>query len=498
MNTTHEQILEDAVPGSEFNPPRHHQVSGVRIERPRKYWRSQGTTWAVYNVAGDRVGETVVTSVQKAKTIGINPLLVVRDNTELGAVAARYADLLCHVACPIAGRGSLIPPLSLPPTGRRHNKSATRIPVALLHELGTNPVIPRALRGSIHRLAVQYQRFNGKGSHDEAENVALMAFMKSQLLRMGFRNTGNNSPDMIRQLEIAGWGGRRDHFFHSFQNYFFGLYAVAHLSSHFTGYRQAASLHWNIDSYHVWLIASLWHDVGYGVAHLEDIHNDVMGTGAESSATSTRVEFLKSPLVKDGLLNICTLMARLLKPVGVRTEWMKPVHWPRGNAIVSGIRSAFEASVMQQGHGAPSALRLYNDFVPHIRRLGPAKHDVLEQVILMACASLPFHDDNFRDHLRETIGSFVLDTKVMPFATLLAFVDSIQDDRRDLTGIKDEVRFLEKILILAPATVTAQVNQRSLSPQSVLWKAVEARDVFAHLQQDATSLSFKYPDWMVI
>jgi hypothetical protein len=84
----------------------------------------------------------------------------------------------------------------------------------------------------------------------------------------------------------------------------------------------------------------------------------------------------------------------------------------------------------------------------------------------------------------------------MPFAALLAFVDSIQDDRRDLEGLKEEVRFLERILVKKPATVTAKVNMRSLPPQSLLWKAVEARDVLAHLSQDPASLYFKYPDWV--
>ena len=84
----------------------------------------------------------------------------------------------------------------------------------------------------------------------------------------------------------------------------------------------------------------------------------------------------------------------------------------------------------------------------------------------------------------------------MPFAALLAFVDSIQDDRRDLESVKEEVRFLERILVLEPATVTAEVNVHALPTQSLLWKAVEARDVLAHLSQDPASLYFKYPDWM--
>jgi hypothetical protein len=175
---------------------------------------------------------------------------------------------------------------------------------------------------------------------------------------------------------------------------------------------------------------------------------------------------------------------------------MAPDQWPKRNSTVTAIRNAFEESVMDHGHGAPSALRLYRDFVPAARRLGVARQDIVTQLVQLACASLPFHDANFRDHLRQSLGPFVLGTTIMPFAALLAFIDSIQDDRRDLDGVKEEVRFLQRILVLEPATVSAEVNTQYLPEQSVLWKVVEARDILAHLSQDPESLYFRYPTWM--
>ena len=497
MSFTHDEILQDAVPGGEYTPSSRHQVAGSRIERPRKYWRSQDQNWAVYAVSGNRVGDTIITSVQKAKDVGLIPILVVRDNEELAAVADRYTDLACHVACPVAGHGSLIPPLLLPRKRHRRHNCSTRIPQDLLAELADSTGFPRPMRTTIGRLRRTCQQMPHGNARDEAERTALMKFMKSMLRQMGFRTTGNNTPEMIRQLEIAGWGGNRDHFFHSFQNFFFGLFAVNRLSPHFIRYRETAMLDWHLDSYHVWLLVALWHDVGYGISHLEDIHDEVMGSNlGEVSAETTRVEFLRSSIIQEALLQICALIARLLKPEGMRTGYMIPVRWPQRNRLVSAIRTAFEESVMHHGHGAASALRLYSDFVPSVSRLG-TRRDLLTQVILLACASLPFHDVNFRDHLRQSFGEFVLDTAVMPFAALLAFVDSIQDDRRDLEGLKEEVQFLERVLIQEPATVTAEVNMEFLPPQSLLWKVVEARDVLAHLSQDPASLYFKYPDWMV-
>ena len=90
---------------------------------------------------------------------------------------------------------------------------------------------------------------------------------------------------------------------------------------------------------------------------------------------------------------------------------------------------------------------------------------VVEQTVLLACCSAPFHDFHFRDCVRDTCGQCDIPTEVMPFAGLLAFVDSIQDDRRDLRGLRNELCFLEKLLIRDPALISADVN-RNASPRS--------------------------------
>lgn len=498
---SYEQILTVAAPGSEFTPSRKLCISGTKIERPKKYWRSQGISWAVYTVSGSRLGETLVASVKHAKELGLSPLLIVRDNDELSAVAERYIDLQCHVACPIAGQGSLIPPISLPKTGSRRVHDKTRIPINILSELAGQPLFPAPLRRAIKRLHDKYRNFPSSGPHDEAERTALVNFMHSMLRQMGLRTTGNDSPISINRLERAGWGGRRDHFFHSFQNFFFGLYAICKLEPHFIKYREHAKIHWQIDSFHVWLLACLWHDVGYGTANLERIHEDAVwgdADAAEASAESTRLSFLESDDAREGLLCICALISRLIHPDSAHTElMMQPARMPVRNRDARNINRALKESVMHRGHGAPSALRLYCDFMPAVRRLTQEKQFVLTQVVLMASASLPFHDDNFRNSLRECHGPFTLSSEVVPFAVLLAFIDSIQDDRRDLSGISEEIRFLEEILVENPATVTARVNKDALHAKSVLWKTVEARDIMAHLTQSPAGLFFKYPDWMV-
>ena len=85
----------------------------------------------------------------------------------------------------------------------------------------------------------------------------------------------------------------------------------------------------------------------------------------------------------------------------------------------------------------------------------------------------------------------------MPFAATLAFIDSIQDDMRDIEQLNDRIRFLEKLLIRRPYDVCAKLNPDGLREEEVLWKIIEARDVLAHLQQDKDTLTFTYPQWLV-
>ena len=499
MNTTHEEILALAIPGSEHNPSTRSRLRNLP-EMPWKYWRGSNTDWAAYSIVGNRLGNTVVKAIRAVHKIGMTPLIVVRSNDELAAVAERYTELNCHIACPIGGRGVLIPPLPVSTQTPQRPEETTRIPRELLGEILDDNELPEYLCVALRRLARTYDSIMEIVDHpsrDRAEKKALMAFMRSILRQMGFPSTARGTPEMIHRLESAGWGSPRDHFFHSFQNFFFGLLAISKLPSYFQEYRDTAKLHWDIDVFHIWLFTALWHDVGYGMACMGDVNDDLMGSGfGEQVADNARTTFLRSPTVQEAMLNICSLIARLLKPSLAKTEWMPPHGWPRAKGICS-IRKALENCFMTNGHGSASALRLYADFIPTTKHLGDEKQRVLGQTILMACASLPLHDNHFRTCLREAYGPFAISTTVMPFAALISFIDSIQDDRRDLECVSEEIRFLERVLVEQPATVQAIVNNDALPLESLLWKVVEVRDVLAHLNQSPESLFFKYPAWMI-
>jgi hypothetical protein len=85
----------------------------------------------------------------------------------------------------------------------------------------------------------------------------------------------------------------------------------------------------------------------------------------------------------------------------------------------------------------------------------------------------------------------------MPYAATLAFIDSLQDDRRDLSQLTPRDRFLESLIVRKPSSVAAKVNMMALHDKDILWKVIEGRDVLAHLRQGPDTLNFEYPGWMV-
>ena len=332
---------------------------------------------------------------------------------------------------------------------------------------------------------------------DGQEYSLLHTYGEKVLKRMEFTADVLSGAEMIRRIELVGWGGTRDHFFHSFQNYFFGLYAVLELEQHFNYYREVAQLQWRVDPFHLWFLIALWHDVGYGIENFGTMTDEVFGEDEDGdSANRTIDDFLHRSIIQEALTDISCLMWHLTQPSRARTAWLPPRPNHQLSRDEKKLREALIHNVIDGSHGAASALRLYAECMPRIRRRGPNQRSLLQQTILLACCSMPFHDWHFRKCVREQCGGCQIPVATLPFAALLTFVDSIQDDRRDLAGIQGELHFLERLLVEAPATVTAKVDRDAIPDTSVLWKLIEARDVTASLQNHSNGLTFTYPEWM--
>jgi len=489
-----ERILKEALPGTDIAKVL--KKWRALPDQPWKFWESRGEKWAVFQTVGERIANVTVGSIRKCSSLGLKPVVVAVEKEELGAIAHHYLGLNCHLACEISGRGTLVPPPQGLVMGRSQKTQQVRMPRFVLRELSRSAVFPQPLRRAVRQAYRAHARLTKK-NNDEAEQDLLRAFGQTVMRAMGFRSGALRAADVLRRIEIAHWNGNRDHFFHSFQNYFIGLIAVSQLVQVFEDCQVITDLNWRVDPHSVWFLTALYHDVGYATQRFQDITADIWGMGDSGGVVSYTIsQFLADPKTQLALREISSLIYRLLCLRQPASTWTPPTLSTRRSPEEHCVENAL-ADTVGEGHGPASALLLHRDLMPLINRMGVAKRDLLRQTVWMACCSMPFHDWRFRRALRLRLGSCQVPTNAMPYAATLAFVDSIQEDCRDLSGIKTGIRFLEKLVVDAGPRVSARVNMKALGEEDVLWKIVEARDVLAALRVPANAPSFDYPAWMV-
>jgi hypothetical protein len=492
-------FLVAALPGTEM--PSGSRRDGL-LAQLRSAWRiwvaKSGHEFAIFVSKGKHLSPVVQADIRAANAIGVHAVVIATEYQDIQGLAPHYVTLRPYLIAEIADAPVLIPPLKTKRRHLIHTAPRTRVPLPLLTTLRGSSRLPAFIQRALKRLHETYKRLNaGRANNDDREEAALMRYATDILDAMGLKAEGIRRTRMIRMLEGGGHGARRDHFFHSFQNYFLGMTAIETLPSWFEKYSQEGKLFWNISPYDVWFLTAMWHDVGYALQNAGRTAEWALGVDlGDTSAATIKREYLDHPVTKEALQRVSSLMARLLKPPRSASAWMMPDAKTHLGAHGLAVRAALEANAVYS-HGAIGALHLYRGYKDDLDEMvEPSKRDALLQSVLIAAASMPFHDYFFRKDMRKACGECVMSTACLPFAALLAFIDSIQEDRRDLDGPGVEALVLEGLHVADPACIVADLNQAALRNDQVLDKILEARDVFAALRQPAGGMTFHYPEWI--
>jgi len=99
--------------------------------------------------------------------------------------------------------------------------------------------------------------------------------------------------------------------------------------------------------------------------------------------------------------------------------------------------------------------------------------------------------------MRQNCGECRIPALTMPFSALLAFIDSIQDDRRTLGEMKAQRPFLHGLTVDSDRKISALVDASALKDSDVIWKMIEAKDVLAAVDCNRDTLEVEYPAWLV-
>jgi hypothetical protein len=492
-------LLEQAIPATERIDD--HRLSELADSVPQawKFWRGKGEDWAVFLVVGDHLSRTDQAGINSARRASASPVLIVRDFSGIRAASAVYRKLRPHLICDIAGRGTLIPaPGQFGRSRAPAHESATRVSLDLFQDLVDSESFRPGSRAVLNKLMRRYRRLStARRDIDEKEAAILTQFAEGMLDDIGLEKNQIKATKMLRTIERGGLAkAGRDHFFHSFQNYFLGLRAVVELRTQFEDFKETKKLDWEVSPADVWFLTSMWHDVGYAVQTIGSVVDAILGDDDGDDVGDTLKErFLKRTATTDALRLMSSLMARMLSNARPRTGWFPP--GPRTNlgGHAERLHEALRKNVLTS-HGAASAVRLFCDYKDDLDKMDPDSATLLMQTVYLACCSIPLHDWRLRSAIRETCGECSFDTAAMPFAALLAFVDSIQDDRRDLGVSRRAVMILKRLLVKRPAVVEADIDAQAIPDEALLGKIVEAREVLAALRYAADGLQFHYPKWM--
>lgn len=380
--------------------------------------------------------------------------------------------------------------------------AGTRLPPALvdamLHLQGLDPAFATVIRD----FSTAHRELRDQGAASEDNEAALIRRTLSELLAIDPRYIGRDSPlDFLRVIERATPSATyRDHFFHTIQTFLLGLTVLASAYGYFrdslTSIFPSGGTDMSVE--YVWLLTALFHDIGYTVQRIEDVDRLVYGPSTwepEPSAVdaadvvAARSRHWDSPTYQDVRRQLVSLFSHCCNDDRT-TDWLPEV-LPTQSYNDTAFDKAAGASFLEGGHGVAGALKLAADLGTQLLRVADNQRPFLYRHLFLATLSIPFHDVHFRQRLYDQSVTSLPSAR-FAFAVLLAYLDSIQDDRRELPTVRDTGDVLLAIRVDA-GVVRAEVAADRLTPDFLATKQVEAADLNAFWESDP-ALSYEYPE----
>jgi hypothetical protein len=452
---------------------------------PTYVWRVGNTIWAIELSRGDRIPETTIKSMVALKSINsdVQPAFFVPEGAPFEQLqpVCRANDIAL-----IVKTADEYEVLEIGAATQQPNLA--RIPDWLIQQLkGIRHLEPK-FGFAIRSFSKKYERLVQSGaSDDDQERLLEKTFLT--LLKTNQHFAAQETP--LKLLRFFEQNNRRqsarDHYFHTFNNFLLGCIILDKCHTAFDEFK-TASLHGaECSSEYVWLLTVLFHDVGYPIQKHDETNEIIYGVpniGIEQ-AVAERKDAWNSPTYRMSRAQLVSLFDYLSQPT-ISSVWTAdPFDLPAHS-----LDKALERSFFEKGHGAASCMRMLADFFRNVPG-SPAQRQFLTRHIFLAGLSIPFHDWPVRKFLGE-LGITKLKTSRFPFASLLMFVDSIQEDRR---GDAEAPDILTGITV-SGNHVGAQIEMRLLTGEKLSKKKREVREVKDFLEEDL--LFFNYPPELLL
>ena len=470
---------------------------------PTYLYKAGDAVWAIELARGDYIAPVTIQGMQAAATADsdIRPVVLVprgerydelrRVSEETGVPLAVGAE---------TGYEMLRPG---PEAARVAEDRPTRIPPALADKVGDLANVDEAFRQPLAEFSEAHRELRGRAQEDsDEEEEELLKRTFGRLIAADERFLGRHDPlailHSVENLVRVRGDNPRDHYYHSFHNFLLGVVVIDSMYANFAQYHRHAFRNSRFSTEYAWLLTAMYHDLGYLIQHApsvdEALYGDINVAGERTNALPElelvrRQEQWQSVQGKIHRRQLVSLYDHLTQDE-IRDGWTA-VTLLAGEVPDHPLDRALSLNFMAPNtHGAAGALRMIREIESRLR--SPSAPSETQQFVMphvyLAALSIPFHDWRLRLALREE-GIGALSTRRFPLASLLMFIDSIQDDRRDPMGLKFEERDALQDIEVVDGKIRAVVDMGRV--KSVEDKRTEARGVKSFLNEDG--LKFEYP-----
>ncbi len=218
----------------------------------------------------------------------------------------------------------------------------------------------------------------------------------------------------------------------------------------------------------IWILTSLYHDIGYPVLLQQFLICQTYGLELERENNSAliddcmkqnRQEFWNSPdycfIVK--VLN--NLFGHITNNKGEKWVFDGFPHPDQSTKFKNNMKTSF---IEEGAHGTAGALRLALLTIKQIRHIERSEdREFIYRHIMLASISILFHDLKVRNCFRNNSIKNIR-AEDFPFSILLTYVDILQDDRRDLTGSSSRPDIFKDIKIVNRKIIVAALEEEIL------------------------------------
>jgi hypothetical protein len=253
----------------------------------------------------------------------------------------------------------------------------------------------------------------------------------------------------------------RDHYFHACNTMLIGFEII---DKFYTDFQNASTVYGHdINIEFTWAITSLYHDIGYPAS----LHGSIIGEAydcqedkpfTEACAMRDRQFIWESKHAKGA-----KILDHLFSHVTThpRTPWAYDGF--ARESFSSHFHTSLQTAFIERGtHGAQGALMLTGFIDKTISKIKDAPdREYLYRHLGLSAMSILFHDPQVRNIFRKN-GIPSVRLADFPFSGLLTYVDAIQDDRRDISGLVSRPDIFKDV-ISVKGVISARLNKRAMA-----------------------------------